>query len=377
MKLKMPLPNSLFRLGLLFMIFKVFLSLSNIVEMPDYLDTILSVVASGFLVTSILQKQFPMKTLLLFSLIILIGLVTSIRTNNMMMFIAILTCVSVCGEDLDEAIRFILYTEGLLVSMIALISVIMHIMGYSMLIRVSGEMLYGFGFSHPNVFSCILTNLFAMYLWLHFDTVRFRNLLTVALVSIGFFMITDSRTSLAVTLFLVIVMAICRDQEKLHKPLKYLAMYTLPVLAAIFYILCKGFASGNIMAQMIDLGLSGRIRFSAYSLERFGISLFGQNLAGIKVKWDAFWQLSGITFDNIYTYLFVTQCIWLVVIAFLYYRTAKKGDIKHSVFILSWALYGIAEIHVINPFLFFPILVVTSLFDRGEETEENAEEGAD
>ena len=366
MKLKMPVPNSLFRIGLLFMILKVFLSLSHIIEMPYSLDMILSVVASCFLIASVLQKRFPLKTLLVFALFTGVGLVTSVRTGNMMMFIAIITCLSVCGEDLDEAIRFLLYAEGLLVIIIALVSVIMHIMGYSMMIRVSGVMQYGFGFSHPNVFACIVTNLFAMYLWLHFDTARFHNFFLMLLTEFVVFLITDSRTGLLVTLFLVLIVALCRV-EKLHKIVQVSAMYALPVLTAFFYTLCKLFAAGYTLIQLLDMGLSGRIRLSAYAMERFGVSMLGQNITGVQVKWDEFWRVSGIAFDNVYTYLLVTQFIWLIVVAILFFILAKKGNVKRCVFILAWAFYGISEIHVINPFLFFTILIVTFLFKREEE----------
>ena len=379
MRLKIPLPNSVFRIGLLLMIIKVFLSLSNMMELPYTADMILSVVASLFLVISIFQKRFPMKTLLLFGLIIIIGFITSVRTGNMMMFIAILTCIAVCGEDLEETVRFLLNAESLLLLLVVVISFIMHVMGYSMLIRVSKQMLYGFGFSHPNVFACVLTNVFAMYLWLHFDTVRPINLAAIMLSSIVTFLITDSRTGLLVTLFLIAIIALCRNQEKAHRILKYSAMWALPVLALGFYLICKVFSSGNVLAQLVDMGLSGRIRFSAYSLERFGIAFFGQNLSNVKVKWDEFWQLSGITFDNIYTYLMVTQTVWLAVIAYLFYRVAKQGGAKQYIFIIAWALYGIAEIHVINPFLFFPLLMTTCLFNREEEEEPDEEnvEGAE
>lgn len=371
MKLKMPIPNTLFRLGLLTMIVKVLLSFSSIIDISDSLDMILSVVASGFLVGSILQKYYPMKTLLLFAVIVLVGLVTSVRTGNMMIFITIITCLAMCGEDLEDAIRFMLFAESLFVVLTMLLSFGLHLSGTSMLTRVSGEARYNFGFSHPNVFSCVLTNLFAMYLWLHYDSVRSRNLLVICLMEIAAFLITGSRTGLVVTLFLVVFVVLYRN-NKPHRFIKFMASYALPVLTAVFYGLCQAYQSGNALVLLVDQSLSGRIRLGAYALQRFGVSFFGQNLSGVEVKWDAFWKLSGITFDNIYTYLIATQFVWLVVVAFLFYIIAKKGSTKQHIFILTWALYGISEIHVMNPILFFVILIVTSLFDRNKRREMHA-----
>lgn len=368
MKLKMPVPNTMIRLGLLFMIIKTFFSSARFFQMPDLLDTVLSVIASSFLLGSILQKRYPLKVLLTFALTAMLGLVTSVRTGNMMIFIAIISCLAMCGEDLNDAIRFMLFTEALFVVIFALISFGMQLLGYDMFVRVSGEMRYGFGFSHPNVFSCVLTNLFAMYLWLYFDTVRPGNLFVICLIELFAYICTTSRTGLVVTLFLVMLVALCRNQ----KPQRFIsitASCVIPVMTVVFYLLCKGYVSGNLVARFVDKILSKRVLLGAYSLEHFGVSLFGQNISGTKVVWDEFWRLNSITFDNIYTFLLVTQFIWLLVIMVLFYLIAKKGDKKQSIFILCWALYGVSEVHVINPVLFFVILIISGLFDgmrRGE-----------
>lgn len=364
MKLRVPIPNTSFRLGLLIMILKVFLSVSGIAEVPDSLDTILSIAASGLLAGSILQKAYPVKTLFVFICITLLGMLTSVRTGNMMVFIAIITCLAMCGEDLDKAIAFMFFWESLFLILTILLSAALHLSGNSMLTRVSGVMRYNFGYSHPNIFSCILTNLFAMYLWKHYNSVGVRHALIICLIEFVVYKMTDSRTGLIVTLFLVLFTMLFRNNQKPCRFLKFMAAYAVPVLTVMFYCLCKLFASGNGFALLLDKLISGRIRLGAYSLNRFGVSFLGQNLSMAEVKWDAFWKLNSITFDNIYTYLLVTECIWLVVVMVLFYQTVKKSDIKYCVFILAWALYGISEIHVINPFLFFAVVIVTSLFQR-------------
>ena len=214
MKLRVPIPNTLFRLGLLTMILKVFSSASSIVEIPNTIDTILSIVASGFFAGSVLQKAYPLKTLFIFAFVTLLGMLTSLRTGNMMIFIAIITCLAMCGEDLDKAIAFMLFWEGLFVVVTILLSFGLHLSGYSMLTRVSGVMRYNFGYSHPNVFSCILTNLFAMYLWMHYDSIRVRHALVICLIEFAAFKLTDSRTGLIVTLFIVLFTLIFRNNQK-------------------------------------------------------------------------------------------------------------------------------------------------------------------
>jgi hypothetical protein len=88
----------------------------------------------------------------------------------------------------------------------------------------------------------------------------------------------------------------------------------------------------------------------------------------IVVKWDPYWRFNSITFDNIFTYLLVSQMVWLIVISILFYRCAKKGSNKDCIYILAWAMYGITEVHGINPFLFFPLLIISTLMKRNERT---------
>lgn len=41
-----------------------------------------------------------------------------------------------------------------------------------------------------------------------------------------------------------------------------------------------------------------------------------------------------------------------------------KGSIKTSVFIIMWALYAISEVHGLDAYLCFPILMISTLLDN-------------
>ena len=367
MKLRIPMPNSLFRVGVLLMIVKVLSSHSSILEVPDTADTALSLAACLFFAGSVLQKKYPAPTLFAFLVLCALGLLTSLRTGNLMIFIAILSCVAMCREDLDKSVRFILFWETLYVVTKACISFVLHGLGHSMLTNVSGEMMYNFGFSHPNIFASVATNLFAMYLWLHFESMDIRKLIGLCGAMAGVYVLTGSRTALIVTAFLLLGYLVMHGRKKVWGLLRLGAQVAVPLMAVFFGVMCSKYTTGNPLIMALDSVLSKRIKLGAYYLERFGISLLGQNVTNIEVKWDPFWRLNGATFDNIYTYLLVTQTIWLFVIILLFFRAAKKGGNKTCVFLLSWVLYGISEIHVINPYLYFVILLIPALLDKSKE----------
>lgn len=364
MKIRMPVPNTLLRVGLLLMIIKVLLSALCFVEMPELADTFLSIAASMFLVGSILQKRYPLGILIVFACAVVLGLITSIRTGNLMIYIAIITCLAVCRENLERVTYFLMSWETFFIMMVMLLSFVLHLFGIPMLTRMSGKMVYNFGFSHPNVCACFVANLFAMYLWLHYEDAKIKQLLTIFALEMLVGFVTDSRTGLIVSTFLMVSVLLFRGKQHSGKVIRFGAKYALPFLTVVFYALCKAYVSGNSLVLLLDKLVSGRIWLGAYSINRFGVSLLGINLTNVVVKWDEFWRLSGITFDNVYTYLLVTQFVWLLVVSFLFYKIANRGTVKHCIFILSWALYGVAEIHALNPYMFFVILLVTCLSDR-------------
>lgn len=380
MKLQVPVPNTLFRIGLLLMIVKAYSSYSSIIEVSDSVDMALSLVACLFFAGSIMQKQYCTKTWVSFFLIVMLTLFTSWKTGNLMMFITVVTCLAMCGEDVDKTIRFLLFWETAYILVTVVISVVMHTCGISMLTLVGKELRYNFGFSHPNVFACIATNLIAMYLWLNFNSVRIYQIFSISAVTLVIYLLSGSRTALIIVVFLIVFVVLFRNAPPKNRLLRAGAAITAPTLSCFFYICVRKYTSGNKLIQLLDTALSKRIKLGAYGYNHYGISFFGQNLGDMKIKWDPYWRLTTFTFDNMYTQLMVTQLFWLIVICLLLYRLALRADTKRCIFILTWALYGISEIHVINPYLFFVILLVTELFDetrysmRKKENTENRQE---
>lgn len=361
------MPNTLFRVGLMLMIVKVLSSHSSILEVPELVDMVLSLAACLFFAGSILQKKYPARTLLVFVALCGLGLLTSVRTGNLMIFIAIISCVAICREDLDKTVEFLLFWESLYVLTKACVAFVLHAAGFSMMTNVSGEMMYNFGFSHPNIFASVATNLFAMYMWLHFDSMRSRALICLSVVMLVVYIATGSRTALLVTIFLLIGFLLVRNRKKTWGLLQFGTQIAVPFMTAFFGILCSKYMSGHSLVMFLDKLLSKRIKLGAYYLNRFGVSFWGQDVTNIVVKWDPFWRMNSVTFDNIYTYLLVTQYIWLVVTAFIFFKAAKNGENKACIFLLSWVLYGVSEVHVINPYLYFVILIIPALLGMGKE----------
>lgn len=362
--LAIPLPDSAFRLGILLMMLKTLSAASGIIPDHDGVDDCLSALAAGWLVLSVLRKGLSIRMLAACGVFLLLGLFSAARTGTLSLLLTVLTCLSFCGEDFEASVGFLFFWESVFVLLHVAASVILAWMGYSMETYVGGTMRFNFGFSHPNVFSILLLNLLCMWVWLHFESLKLRHLAGLVATAVFFYSFTDTRSILLAVPALAVLVLLGRWR----KLLAWSAAVCVPLLGVFEYILWKLYAAGNAFAGLIDGLLSTRVKLGAYALHRFGPSAFGQDLRYVTAVWDEVWGLGSFTFDDIYSYLTV-NCgfVWLAVIGVLFFRAALRGPAKHSVFIILWALYGVVETHVINPFMFFPILLVAAAPVREEE----------
>ena len=90
--IKMPkIPNMLY-MGLLIMIIKVYANASSILIYNDNVDTLLSVVGIGCLALHCLTKKYNIKTIIIYTIFVLLGLISIIKMGNYNIFITVVTC---------------------------------------------------------------------------------------------------------------------------------------------------------------------------------------------------------------------------------------------------------------------------------------------
>lgn len=345
----LPLPRTWFQVGLLLGAFKSLSAFSLVLPWPDGLDDLFSALAAACFALSLVQKGFSPKRMAVYALILALTLLSALKTGTFPLVLTALTCMALYREDFDDAIRLLLFWESVYAAVHILWSAVM---GSGFSIEVSGELRFGFGFSHPNVFSVIAMNLLGMWCWLHFDSFKPVQAGTLVASSLLIYAFTGSRSLVCAALVLA-TLALLRSYGGLLRPL---ACVCLPAVALTEYALWRGF--GNSLSDIADKLLSGRIKLGAYALEHFGLTALGQNLTGITVRWDEYWQLNRFTFDDIYSYLAVGHgALWLAVLAVLFYRAARRGSPRVWAFLILFTLYGVTEVHVLNPYLFFPVLL--------------------
>ena len=361
-----PASELIFNSGLVLLVIKVMTQYSEVIASSRFVDEVLSVAASICLIVSVLARRHSTKMLLTFAAVTLLACITAVCVGSLSMILTVLTCIAVCGRELDAVVRLIFRCEAAFV-VLNIVTALLHMpFGYTMLTRVSGEMRCNLGFSHPNCFSIILVNLTCMWLWLNYDRIRKSDIVRITFIHLFFYTLTDCRTALLGMIVVLLLFIVFYHRKAASRLLSVMAGAVVPAAAVVVFILITRFTSGDKIVRMVDEALSWRVRLGAYGYEHFGVTFFGQDLSNITVKWDSFWDLTELTFDNVYSYYIVNYgIVWILLVSWLLARTARMGIERHNIFIIVWAMYGVTETHTSNPFMMFSLLLVSVLYSAG------------
>ena len=267
----------------------------------------------------------------------------------------------------DDAIRYMFYSELFLMVLLIPITMAKYFSGYS--IYINGGIndffskRYRFAFLHPNVLGGYAFNLIILWGWLNYKRIKKIHLLIISLVNIAILVIVGSKTAFFDIFIFVILILLFGNRKKNSKILNCIAGFIFPFLFIFTYFLLKGYLTGNAVSLFFNTLLSNRIHIGAYSLLKYGVSLWGQYIElGIRDHSNKNLIIDSLTFDNLYSYLLINIGImFAVLISALVFVLVKKGNNKISIFIIVWALYGVSEIQGLYMLRCFPLLLLAFL----------------
>ena len=247
------------------------------------------------------------------------------------------------------------------------------------------ETRYTLGMGHPNALQCMVWALTTLGLYLYGISFKWYVYMIVIGINIFFFFLTDSKTSLLVsmlTIMLFWVSAKCRYiwVKKvigcLDIAMTLGSVLISVIIAANAYRLYDYAWHGDtslitMLFYKINEILNGRIRILTANVGHRGTiatwSLFG------KLEDDFFFDLGWIRL--FYWYGIIPGCIFVGVLIILLFYYWKKKDFMSITLITSISLYNIAEAHVISRYLarnyiFFLIGAVWCIIVSGDKKEE-------
>lgn len=354
--------------GILLMCLKTSFSMSAIVPYSDLADNILTALATICLVAAIVQKGYSINTLLTYLVLSLLSLFSVIQTGNYGFLVTIIVCLAAREKELDKILRFIYQFELAFLVVHTIAAAFLDLVGvHALEMNIYGVIRYSFGFAHPNTFSIYLFNVLLLWSWLNYEKISGRHIVIIFLIAVVAAIFTKTRTSFLTSILFCLLVLVSKSKYSIKKGLNGIAKFIFPLCAASTLAAVHLYLANNALILLLNALLSSRIKLGAYALSHFGYSVLGQDISRYEVVWDTEWRLNGFTFDNLYTFLAFNQgIVWILLLSLAFYLLAKKNNLKTSVFIIIWTLYGITEVHGLNGFRCFPIFLIVSLLEHGK-----------
>ncbi len=365
MKFTIPKVNNTLYIGLLCMIFKVFLSSSIIIPYNNIADSVLTVLSTVFLTIEIIRKKTNILLLFIYAALGIFALYSTSLSGSYMTMITLLTIIAMQDSDIDNVISLIFKFEFMLLIAHTVYSLISTIIFRTPIgIFNSGVFKFHFGLSHPNLLGIYCFNLIAMWVWLNYKKINITSIAIILCIELLIFFFTASDTSLICTLALLLLLCI-KKKSSSKKIINIAAKAIVPITSVLYIFLTINYTNNNTFSLLVDNLITGRIKLSAFAYENLGMSLFGKYVPDSIGYWDSTWNMQIFKFDNLYMYCGVELgIIWLILLVMAFYRLATINDDKINIFIIIWAFYGITEAQGLNAFLFFPPLLLSLLSSK-------------
>lgn len=237
---------------------------------------------------------------------------------------------------------------------------------------------HSLGIGYPTDMAAYVFYLLLAYYYLHFKQLTWRTYVTVIVLDMIVYGITQARNSFVLILLTIPVVWIAQHASQYHRISRGVASFYWMVvpLAAYCTILLSWLYNKQLRAFiLLDRALSGRLNLSHYALQKYGISIFGQHVH--ENGWGGYKGLkhfnqAGFSYfyiDSSYIRLAVIYGILLGILIIIFmtiiaYRSTLNHEYILAAIIMLVSLHCIVEQHLIdfnyNPFL-LALLSTTTL----------------
>lgn len=354
---------------------KVMASSSLLIPWNSFADNLCIIFAICVMLAKLFGLTMRLDRLMVLGVVAVLALYTCV---SMKLYNLLVTVVAVClliDEDLEEYIPLMLKIQAYFLIAHVAVSGLMSLMGSAdrFWFTADDRLRFNGGFSHPNVLSCYILSCTMMFAWIRFRRLTSGEFGWMVCITIVSFLMSRSRTGLLLNLFLLLIIFLTqKSHHRLEKAISAVLPLLFPVCAAVIFLAQKRFVSGSSAAMFLNELLNSRIKLAAYAYHRSGVSWLPRYLdyaQSGRVSWTPEWNLNTFTFDCLYSFLFVQMgMIWIGIITVLIIVACRRFDFRNKVFLLFWVLFGIVEVHGLNCFMFFPLLLLSMLLSKkGDE----------
>lgn len=230
---------------------------------------------------------------------------------------------------------------------------------------------YAFGFSNVNVCGGIIFIICLLWL-LEKDDFSKKQSLKIIAIALCVLLFTDNRTVVILLIALPVIINLCKASIKRKSKIFRMCVYTCPIICFLICIITLKLYPTSIFVQKLNPIVSSRIYLNYYNFNRYGFSLFGQNIwfnTGEAIYNEVTGGYSTFnTVDNTYICLLIQMGMCSVGVLLCAYLSLIKKTFLRKKFILIaviivLCLYGLFESSMLVIYMNFPFLYLLSQGD--------------
>ena len=269
--------------------------------------------------------------------------------------------------DVEKVFRIVGYIYIILFALIVLASLTGVIENWDFPQDSARQTRWALGFTYPTHTSSVLFMAALIFCYLKKEQMNLVHMLVIELVNLWIFSYTDSRAGMMLVALIPVLFYFLKFRKKEFRKsiLGWLQQWSFPVCAITIYVVTMVYNGTGILAK-IDKWLSWRFYYSNYSMNLYGVHLFGQKIEWI--GWGGYGHTKEVLTD-VYNFVDTSYLkllldngliVWLLImvmwtaVSIIAYRNNKRY--------LTWALtflaiYSLVEQWLMNlgtnPFLLF------------------------
>lgn len=353
------------------LIVKVTATTSVIMPWNSQVDNLCIVFAIAVMILKICRLTLPLGRLLALAGMGLWTLYTCVSIGQYDLLVTIVAICLLIDEDLDEYIPLMLRVQTFVLIAHIAVSGFLSLIGKDAYFWrwTNDRFRFNGGFFHANVLSSYILSCMLMFSWKQFGRITANQFAGMACIAALSFILTKTRTGLLLNVILLLLIYLTQNKNQLVIKLVNAAFLLLfPALSGLIFWTTKQYTSGSSIAMVLDDILTGRIKYAAYAYLRSGTTLLPRYLdyADVgQISWTPEWNLNTFTFDNLYSFIFMQLgMVWIVIITVMFFLLFKKFNLRNRLFLLIWMLYSIVEVHGLNCFKFFPLILLSTLLSE-------------
>lgn len=353
------------------LIVKVAAATSKIMPWNSLVDNLCIVFSIAVMILKICRLTLPVRRLLALAAMGLGILYTCVSISQYDLLITMVAICLLIDEDLEEYISLMLRVQiYILIAHIAVSGFLSLIGDYDPYWRwINGRFRFNGGFIQANLLSSYILSCMLMFSWKQFGRITPNQFAGMACIAALTYILTKTRTGLLLNVILLLLIYLTQNENQLViKVVNAAYLLVFPALSGLVFWATRQYTAGGSIAMALDDLLTGRVKYAAYAYLRSGTTLLPRYLdyADIgQISWTPEWNLNTFTFDNLYSFIFMQLgMVWIVIATAMFFLLFKKFSFRNRLFLLIWMLYSMVEVHGLNCFKFFPLILMSTLLSE-------------